>query len=103
MSSRANAKSSLACILQLAYSAIFVHRKRKGTLQRGNYTAAHSAPNDYNAYRPSQQGRYDAGPSPFRDPSPAPPYNPGAKQSHSGAAGDYYNNSYEMQQGAVRH
>lgn len=99
---------SLTCIGLLAYGATQVHRKRKGTLQRGNYGAA--AQNDPSRYEPSRynQTSYTGGATtgnPFRDPSPAPPYNPTSTHPAyrpAGEAGEYYGGSYEMQRGTAK-
>lgn len=92
----------------LAYGATIVHRKRKGTLYRGDYAAASTgAAPGYEASRYSQTTGYTgaSNANPFRDPSPAPPYNPQATHPAyrpSGDAREYYGGggSYEMHQGA---
>ena len=95
--------SSLTCIGLLAYGATIVHKKRKGTLHRGNYAAASiGGPPAYEPSRYSQTTGYTGASNgnPFRDPSPAP-YSPQAIQPGGGAANEYYGGagSYEMQHG----
>ncbi|KAK3701068.1 hypothetical protein LTR37_015630 [Vermiconidia calcicola] len=98
----------LTCLGQLIYGAVIVHRKRKGTLYRGNYSLAEGG-HGLNTANHDRSGSYTAHPTsvsvpppnPFRDSSPntsttqAPytAYNP------AGAAGNYYGapQAYEMQ------
>lgn len=93
---------------QLIYGATIVHRKRKGTLYRGNYSLAQGG-GQSTAYGgvPPQFGSYAGPPAdPFRNPSQnsfGAPHPRAAQPSYanSGAAGDYYHpqsgqQAYEM-------
>ena len=79
---------SLSCISMLIYGAIILHRQRKGTLSRGNYSPA-TAETGY-----GQQGFAYGGTQ-----APAGDYTVHNQPKPVGYSGDYYGNnaSYEMQ------
>ena len=92
--------SSLACIAQLIYGAVIVHRHRKGTLSRGNYSPAEAGHSQVHPYTVG----YDQPPTQsYTAYNPqggvTPAYAAVPTQKHGAAANDYYGapGAYEMQ------
>jgi hypothetical protein len=109
----------LTCMAQLIYGSVIVHRHRKGTLYRGNYSLAGGGQQPH--FDAAPPGSYAAQhPNPFQDPHSAPPsyiaqpahpapYPHSAETAYKpqGAANDYYGggapNAYEMHGNPVRY
>lgn len=102
----------------LIYGSVILHRHRKGTLYRGNYSGVNAQNTTYsNHFEPAPAGSYAASQhsNPFQDPHHATYGAQGTTYPHSaetayrpqGAAGDYYGggtqNTYEMHGSAVRY
>jgi hypothetical protein len=103
----------------LIYGSVILHRHRKGTLYRGNYSGVH-AQNTYSAaFEPAPAGSYGASSNPFADPhhssyasqqtghTAAYPHSAETAYKPQGAANDYYGggppNTYEMHGNVARY